>query len=74
MTGHTQHWQRVDEVEVGQEAWDGWFRERMKERAPLVAAAGAPLEEVHGGRDKVSAPLVVAGRRDGGWESLLPHS
>ena len=59
--------------EVEQEANDRWFRERVKERAPLVGVVGAPLEEVHGGGKKVSAPLVVAGRRDGGWACLLPQ-
>ena len=54
-----------------QEARDRWCWERVLERAPLVDVVGAPLDGVHGGGDKVSAPLVVAGRRDGGWACLL---
>ena len=40
------------------------------EGAPLVVEGGAPLEVVLGGGDKVSTPLVVAGRRIGGWACL----
>ena len=56
-----------------QEVRDRWCWERVLEWAPLVDVGGAPLVGVHGGGDKVSAPLVVAGRRDGGWACLLPQ-